>query len=91
MKDIEHFAAEQGEAFDLTLVVEERPPLGDDEPKTWFAALKQMNVPMVMAPTGVAILGTEAPSRWLALIGLAQLLDTIPDSEREWLLRRLAD
>jgi hypothetical protein len=44
-----------------------------------------------MAPAGVAVLGTEAPSRRLALIGFAQLLDTIPDSEREWLLRRLAD
>lgn len=41
-----------------------------------------------MAPDGLGILGVEAPSRRTALVGLAQLLDTLTDSERQWLLLR---
>ena len=86
-EQLEQFASEQGELFALSFAVEERPRLGgSDDPTVWFAALKQMNVPM--APDGVGILGVEAPSRRTALVGLAQLLDTLTDSERQWLLLR---
>jgi hypothetical protein len=86
-EQLEQFASEQGEGFGLTFAVEERPRLGgSDDPTVWFAALKQMDAPM--APDGVGILGVEAPSRRTALVGLAQLLDTLTDSERQWLLLR---
>jgi hypothetical protein len=88
-EDLEHFAREQAERHGLTFLVEARPRMSTDEPTIWFAALKQMNVPL--APDGVGVLGSEALSRRAAVIGLAQLLGTLSDSEREWLLRLRLD
>jgi hypothetical protein len=87
-EDLEHYADEQARAFRLKLAVEKRPPLGDDSPTVWVAALKQMNIDASLAPNGVVVLGCEALSRHTALVGLAQLLDTMPAKERAWFMPR---
>jgi hypothetical protein len=76
---------EQAALIGLTFVVEQR--LGDGAPSVWFAALKDKSVDPTLAPNGVALVGAEALSERWAKNGLAQLLDSLTETDRRRLVR----
>ena len=78
---------EQAAQIRLAFVVEQRPRLDDGAPGVWFAALKDRTVDPTLAPHGLALVGAEALSERWAKNGLAQLLDSLTETDRRRLVR----
>jgi hypothetical protein len=72
----------------LELAIEERPRPDEGAPTVWFAALKDMQVDPALAPNGLALVGAEALSERWAKNGLAQVLDSLTDTELRRLVRQ---
>jgi hypothetical protein len=85
--ELDDWLHEQATLVGLTFAVEQRPPLDDGTPNVWFAALKDRSVDPTLAPNGVALVGAEALSERWAKNGLAQLLDSLTETELRRLVR----
>ena len=85
--ELDDWLREQAAPLGLTLTVEQRPRPDEGVPNVWFAALKDMNVDPSLAPDGLALVGTEAISERWAKNGLAQLVDSLTETERRRLVR----
>jgi predicted transcriptional regulator len=86
--ELDAWLREQAAPIGLELTIEERPRADDGAPTVWFAALKDMHADPTLAPNGLALVGAEALSERWAKNGLAQLLDSLTDTERRRLVRQ---
>jgi hypothetical protein len=85
--ELDGWLHDQAALIGLTFVVEQRPRPDDGAPSVWFAALKDKSVDPSLAPTGLALVGAEALSERWAKNGLAQLLDSLTETDRRRLVR----
>jgi len=85
--ELDDWFREQASPIGLEFAVEERPRPDEQAPTVWFAALKDMNVDPSLAPNGLALVGAEALSERWAKNGLAQLLDSLTETELRRLVR----
>ena len=85
--ELDGWLHEQAALAGLTFVLEHRPRLDDSAPNVWFAALKDKSVDPSLAPNGLALVGAEALSERWAKNGLAQVLDSLTETELRRLVR----
>jgi hypothetical protein len=84
--ELDDWLRQQAAPLGLTVAVELRPPPDGGVSNVWFAALKDMNADPALAPNGLALVGAEAISERWAKNGLAQLLDSLTETERQRLV-----
>ena len=78
-EELDAWLHEQAAVAGLAFGVPQRPHLDDDAPDVWFAALRDQNA--------LALVGAEARSERWAKNGLAQLLDSLTETELLRLVR----
>ena len=83
--ELDGWLHEQAALIGLTFVVEQRRD--DGAASVWFASLKDRSADPTLAPDGLALVGAEALSERWAKNGLAQLLDSLTETDRRRLVR----
>jgi hypothetical protein len=78
-EELDGWLHEQATLAGLAFAVEQRPRPDEDAPTVWFAALRDTS--------GLALVGAEALSERWAKNALAQILDSLTDTELRRLLR----
>jgi hypothetical protein len=82
--ELDGWLHEQAALVGLAFTVE---PRSHANPSVWFAALRDKKVDASLVPDGLALVGAEALSERWAKNGLAQLLDSLTETELQRLVR----
>ena len=85
--ELDRWLHEQAALVGLEFVMEQRPGEDGSESSVWFAALKDLSADPSLAPNGLALVGAEALSERWAKNALAQILDSLTETDWRRLVR----